>query len=830
MSRKQNFFISPIFYPAIACILIVLSLVLSLLVAIPVGILASEYIFFGILILTLILLYIIHLIIQLWKYRRLNEESIKFFNQKEIDKEIIRLEEDIEITKKEFGIKHPNYLKILDKLASVYYSIKDYEQAEIVYDVALEIKEEVYGKKHPEYVKSLNELFNLYILTREFHKAEPLTQQSLKLNIEVYGKKHPEYIKSLNGLSNLYMLRGEFAKAEPLAQESLRLIQNIFEEKYMDYTLHLNNTSVLAELELLNRNFKSGFERLLRHSKLHDRMIIRMYYFSNEKKVQEYIRTFNDDYFKIISAISKYYSELNPYIPDVFDAILRRKTVALEISAVYRDRTLSDKNSELKEKLDSLRDSRRILAYLIMEGYRKLSPKDYKREICIYEQKIESLEKELIVSIPEFELRKTLENINYKIIAEYLPQKTSLAEFVRYEAYDFEKRKSLAPRYMVFIMSSHDKDNIRMADIGDASEIDELIRKYKETIAEEGRTIGVVPHSPPIAEDRLLIGKQLYEKLFKPVEDCIGDAEKLLISPDGSITLIPFEVLPMPDGSYVVENFEISYIDSSRDLIRFQYHQAPQSRSLILADPDFDLAEQEMSSDNSGFENITLFSRLYGTKEEGEAVKKLMPVSGFYTGKDVLDEKVKRMKGPEILHIATHGFFISEQNDDDNRLSEKLKEFENPLLRSGLALAGANAFLQGKSPAEYAGDGLLIASDVTGMDLTGTDLVVLSACQTGLGEVRSGEGIYGLRRAFTIAGARTQIVSLWSVPDQETKELMVSFYTKLSDGKGKAEALREAQRELIAKLRNEGKADSPFYWGAFICVGDPDKMERTSSF
>jgi len=761
----------------------------------------SKYIFyFGLLMLILIALWILFLIFRygypVWKWGRLNEKGIRFFNQKEIDEAINCFESAIEIAKRVFGIKHPNYLMNLDKLAAGYYLIEKYDKAEELYDTALKIRE------------------------------------------EVFGKEHPDYVRSLNALSKLYMAMGEFRKAGPLANQSLKLIQGIFEETYPEHALTLENTVVLADIDLLNGNFKEGLEKLLKIARLHDYMIVRMYQYSNEKKVQEYIRSFKEDYFKIITAISKHYSELKSYMPEVFDAILRRKTIALEIAAIYRDHVISGENSKLRKMLKKLRISRRALAFLIMEGCRELCPKDYKQEVGTCEQKIESLEKELFVKIPEFELRKKLEYVDHKIIAEHLPEKTSLVEFVRYESYDFKERKSVTPCYVAFIMSSHDKDNIQMAEIGDASEIDELVRLHKEAIEEEWesrniRNVIIVRQKKTM---RLFIGKEIYKKLFKPVADCIGEAERLLISPDGDITLLPFEVLPMPDRRYVVEKFEISYIDSSRDLIRFQYHQPPQTCSVIMANPDFDLLRKSIFYYIAKIlrmkRNIKrgLFNPLPGTMEEGTEIKKLLEKADmkFFFGEQVLDKRVKKLCSPYILHIATHGFFISGQDADDNRLSRILKQFVNPLLRSGLALAGANTFLDGKAAALYAEDGLLIASDVTGMDMMGTELVVLSACQTGLGEVRSGEGIYGLRRAFTIAGARTQLVSLWSVPDRETKELMISFYTKLSGGKGKAEALRESQREMIAKLRNEGKADYPFLWGAFICVGHPDRIKQIS--
>jgi CHAT domain-containing protein len=199
--------------------------------------------------------------------------------------------------------------------------------------------------------------------------------------------------------------------------------------------------------------------------------------------------------------------------------------------------------------------------------------------------------------------------------------------------------------------------------------------------------------------------------------------------------------------------------------------------------------------------------------------------------KHVLETTIKNSKSPCIMHIATHGFFLPNQISDrmnhnikfrtiidgrDNTMNMlSLQKLEDPLLRSGLALAGANNFVHPELLPKDAEDGILTAEDVSVMDLSDTELVVLSACDTALGDVQTGEGVFGLRRAFVLAGAQTLVMSLWKVLDEQTKELMVDFYKRLLSGKGRAEALREAQ------LSMKEKYPDPYYWGAFICQGNP---------
>jgi CHAT domain-containing protein len=204
-----------------------------------------------------------------------------------------------------------------------------------------------------------------------------------------------------------------------------------------------------------------------------------------------------------------------------------------------------------------------------------------------------------------------------------------------------------------------------------------------------------------------------------------------------------------------------------------------------------------------------------------------------------LETTLKACRSPRILHIATHGFFLPDVHRDpiqeksglaifgelaNNRLA-RLARIENPLLRSGLALAGANTWLHGKDDLllSEAEDGLLTAEDVTGLDLIDTELVVLSACETGLGDIQVGEGVFGLCRAFVLAGVKTLVMSLWKVPDQQTQELMTDFYRRLLNGTPRADALREAQ------LAMKQKYPDPLYWGAFICQGDPGPLVATSA-
>jgi CHAT domain-containing protein len=364
--------------------------------------------------------------------------------------------------------------------------------------------------------------------------------------------------------------------------------------------------------------------------------------------------------------------------------------------------------------------------------------------------------------------------------------------------------------------------------------------------------------------------------VFAPLVPALRETSQLLLSPDGALAFLPFEVLPGKYGRRLIDDYRISYVTCGRDVLRFAAESTGSPESpLVMADPDFDLERvvatgRGKPARRRGFWSRLLgrtaptatqpepsalaaivyrepkrrshdlssasfhFDRLPGTRTEGEVIAELLGVRPWDDANALEGRLKSQCHSPRILHLATHGFFLRDQprapgrNQDRlgvgfesigelGRLSGMLPE--NPMLRSGLALAGANTWLKGGTPPEAAEDGLLTAEDVTGLDLLSTELVVLSACETGLGGIQIGEGVFGLRRAFVVAGAKTLVMSLWKVPDEPTRELMEDFYRRLLAGEGRAEALRQAQLTLKEKYPD------PFFWGAFICQGDPGPLK-----
>jgi CHAT domain-containing protein len=214
------------------------------------------------------------------------------------------------------------------------------------------------------------------------------------------------------------------------------------------------------------------------------------------------------------------------------------------------------------------------------------------------------------------------------------------------------------------------------------------------------------------------------------------------------------------------------------------------------------------------------FAPLEGTAREGRAIKSVFPDAQILTGSEARKSILAKVTAPEILHIATHGFFLTDSKSagstaGETRTSSAQAATENPLLRSGLALAGAN-LRKGTDD-----DGILTALEASALNLWGTKLVTLSACDTGLGEVKNGQGVYGLRRAFVLAGAETLVMSLWPVSDYVTREIMTEYYKGLKQGLGRGEALRQVKLAMIKRKDRQ----QPFYWASFIQSGEWANLE-----
>lgn len=750
------------------------------------------------------------------------------------------LKQALEIRREVLGEHHPDYATTLDNLAGLYDAMSDYEAAVSLYRRALEVRRQALGDAHPMLAISLN---SLATLASSPALAESLLKQALEIRRKALGEWHADFATSLEALAQLYCATGNYVAAEPLSRQVIEIRRKHTGEQHPDFATSLTTLAVILaatgrEAEALG---------LMEQSLLIDeRMIGHIFSVSSERRRTAYLKTRRREFDAFLSLVSQRLCDAPTAVRSAASLVLRRKAIEAEMLATQRDVVLSGRHPDVATALKELKTLRTRIAQKTLAGPGSEGLQAHRQLLAEWGEQKDELEAAIARRLPEMNLEQKLRGIDWQVAVMALPVGATLIEYVRFNAFKFEvapasgKPYREPARYLAFILPAREPTKVEMVDLGEAELIDSMITTFRESITGEEesqiRGLGALPSSAHRAANKD-IGTRLCEKIFTPLLNKLGECKRLLIAPDGNLARLPFEVLPMNDGRRVIEEYRISYLGAGRDVLRFEVtsNRRP-TRALVTADPDFDLSAKPptisatvtVGRQSRDFQRTNLrFDRLPGTRIEGENIAAMLDAE-LLTDKAALKARLKQCQSPHILHLATHGFFLADQIDEMTQEQFRFKSIavredepepltisrsENPLLRSGLALAGVNRWLEQGQWIEEVEDGLLTAEDVTGLDLSDTKLAVLSACETGLGEVRVGEGVFGLRRAFVLAGVKTLVMSLWKVPDEQTRELMEDFYRRILDGQPCASALRAAQ--LTMKVKHP----EPFYWGAFICQG-----------
>jgi CHAT domain-containing protein/tetratricopeptide (TPR) repeat protein len=760
------------------------------------------------------------------------------------------LRQAVNIFGRTVGQQDPQFATSLASQAMMLTMMGKYQEAEPLHRQSLEIRRRTIGELHPDFANSLTNLATHYEMTGRYASAEPLLRQALEIRRTVLGEKHPNFATTLTNLAKLLLMMGKYTAAEPLYRQALETRRKVLGPQ------HPYTTTILSDLAHLYCATDREIEAMDLIEQLvadNDRITGQIFSIGSERDRMIYLQLLQVDLISLFSLILQSQAYVPIAVRTALEVVLRRKALGAEALAVQRDAILEGKHPALKLKLRDLTTLRMQIAQKTLSGPGPEGLSAHQQFLKEWNIQKERQEAELARQVPEMNLEQKLLAANRQAIALALPEGTVLVEFVRFDVFDFKAVPARGElqwkpaHYLAFVLPAREPDNVHMIDLGEAESIDGMIAAFRSAVASQ-----VNIHNNSYLEEEksgkisdIAIGLNLRAVLFDPLLPALGNCRRLLLSPDGDLAKLPFEVLPTDNSHRLIDEYHISYLSVGRDTLRFGVLSSGwPTDALVIADPDFDLSSgiaatftqigklQEHSLQNLDRKNLH-FGRLLGTRTEGERIASMLGVQPWLEAR-ALETHLKTCQSPHILHLATHGFFLANQRRDPNRGLRDLGaigwqadggidrlsdlRLENPLLRSGLALAGVNTWLKGGNLPIEAEDGLLTAEDVSGLDLLGTELVVLSACETGLGEVRTGEGVFGLRRAFMLAGAKTLVMSLWAVPDRQTQELMEDFYRRVLDGQPRADALHDAQLTMKAKYPH------PFYWGAFICQGDPNPL------
>jgi CHAT domain-containing protein/Tfp pilus assembly protein PilF len=715
----------------------------------------------------------------------------------------------LEIRERLLGENHLETARILNNFGLMYYGAADYSNGEKLLLRSLAIKEKLFGPVHRQVGIALNNLGLVEWKKRDYAKAEAYWQRTLSVFEKANG---PDSDGVANALGNLGIIYKEhfkdYARAEEFGLRAVQIYERVAGPNHHNTVLAL---STLARIYAVRGDINRSLEYQQRVEDIESASIpLNLTIGSERQKLAYFSQLQNPD------RNATFLVDLAPTNAQSRDLvatqILQRKGRILDALAQNLSEFRRRSSDQDRKLLDRLNEANADISKFTIEGPRSLPIEDYRKELAARSLKRDALEAEInrkSAGYYEPSRPATLAAVKAAI-----PADAVLVEYSVYYPFDWKAQDSKdqygEPRYLAFVIR-RDGD-VQWRELGPARDIDGAVDAMRRAMRD------------PRRNDFQKLARAVDEKVMRPLRDLFGNARHLLISPDGELNLIPFESMVDEKDQYLLERYSFSYLASGRELLRMGVSRNSKSGPIVIADPDFGegplSSTGEVSSRSAPRARRSIlsgtrlsdvyFAPLRGTELEAGSIKAILPDASVLVGANASESALKKVSAPSIVHIATHGYFLEQpdQNEDDDDPDDQLTE--NPLVLSGLALAGANNRGKGGD------DGILTALEASGLDLWGTKLVVLSACDTGLGKVRNGEGVYGLRRSFALAGAESVVMSLWPISDRVTRELMAGYYKNLKAGMGRGEALRRVQLDMLHKKGRE----HPFYWASFIESGD----------
>ena len=701
--------------------------------------------------------------------------------------EAIRLStEAMEIRKKVLGEEHPDYATSLNNLAGYYDALGNYQEALRLGTEALEIYKKVLGEEHPDYAASLNNMSFYYSKLGNYQEAIRLGTEALEISEKILGEEHPDYATSLNNLANSYSNLGNYQEAIRLGTEAMEIRKKVLGEEHPDYANSLNNMAVYYYKD---GKYDEATELYEQTFKLRETLIKKTFAYLTTKERSEFWNMYSDFFNDYLPYLA--YHQPNSTLKSLaLNGQLLSKGLLLNAELEIQSLIEQQGNAHVKDIYYKIRQDRNTLDELYQLPLNK-----WPMDADSLSKAIDKEERLLVESCQEIgDYTKNL-SIKWEDIQAKLKDDDIAIEFA-----NFTEESSENEIYIALIIKKGMKSP-------------ELVKlDYAET--------DTVKYSTPT----------LYNKIWKPIDKYLKGVQNVYFSPSGKFHTIAIESLPDENRDIFAQKFNAYRLSSTRELALDHVVNTKKMTS-VYGGIVYNFDESDWQNINNDNEDDALragITFLKGAKKESEEITKILRDNSFNveysTDKAATEESFKQLSGSgiKILHMATHGFYEPEEkeNNVDNMLSvgDKGSKEDLSLSRSGLYLAGANTALdpeQRKLIPDGVDDGILTAKEISRMDFKGLDLVVLSACQTGLGEV-TGEGVFGLQRGFKKAGAQTIIMSLWNVNDKPTRDLMTEFYRNIVAGKTKREAFITAQDKVRQKYL------VPQMWAGFIMV---DGME-----
>jgi CHAT domain-containing protein/Tfp pilus assembly protein PilF len=706
----------------------------------------------------------------------LNNQAILLARIGRIDQAVEKLNMATAILDKLKKKSPRNTVGFQSNLALLYQQQGKYTEAESIY---LKL-EKTLGAKDPFYAGVLNNLALLYIQMNQLDKVEPYLIKSRDVYKSRFGGQNPNYAKVLNDLGNFYRMQGKFAEAEQNLSEALSIRGTALDSNHPDYVRSQEDLAILywkkGDLTKADANYKIAMEKSLD-------FINRYFPPMSEAEKTKYWDVLQPRFQRFYNYCLEA-SATNPaVVQTMYDYQMATKGLLLNSTNKIKKAIFASGNNELIRDYVAWLDKKETLARYYSLSKQDLT--DQKIDLVALEREANDMERSLSQRSTDFSQGYAAEKLSFTQVVAALTDTEAAVEFICIRTYD--KEFTTDSKYAALILTKG-STSPKLVVLDNGNQLETRYAKFYRNAIQQKSTDGYS-----------------YDQFWARMDPALAGKKIIYISADGVYNQISLNTLKKPEGDYLINRYDLIMVGNSKDILVLKNQKASTAKksAFLLGFPDY------------GGDAVP---PLPGTKIEMDNIGKILKTAGYtttpYIQKAATEAAIKSMKSNSFVHIATHGYFQADVEEDAVGVKQENAK-NNPLLRSGILLAGASPTIKGEvmPNLESNDNGVLTAYEAMNLSLEGTDLIVLSACETGLGDVRAGEGVYGLQRAFLVAGAKAMVMSLWKVDDAATQALMTNFYTNLAKGGSKAKAFKQAQLQLMTKFKE------PYYWGAFVMMG-----------
>jgi len=735
-------------------------------------------------------------------------------------------QEAITIQAKVLGKEHPDYGYTINNLAYLYKKMGKYEEAASLYQEAKEIFANSFGKENVDYAMSLNNLGELNQKIQNFDKAEELFKEALDITTKVLGKEHSRYGLALNNLGYFYLKMGKFQEAKSLFLEAKDLYAKVWGKEHFDYVYTLNN---LAQLYKKMGEYDKAATYLLEFFSLKKNLINQAFNFLSEIEKQKYLnRNFESNRNMLYSFPFNYDQSIQSVKNLQYDLALFSKGIQLNTSQATKSFIFEQADTLTKAGYYDLLNIRRKL----VKEYEK--PLAQRADVKTLESKQDSLEKILAKASATFREEIALSKATYLDVQKTLGPEEAAIEFVHFNFTNLERTDSILYAAAVLLP---DAKQVQYIPLFEEKVLGKTLKNDNE------RKAAYVEKLYSNMERGNPLRKQinLYDLIWSPLDSLLNGVKTIYYSPSGILHRLNLAAIALDEETIVADKYHLINLSSTRSLAIKPENKAINNTAYIVGGINYEydstaIAQVNIEVDSLGAQKGSgsfayvdrglrgeTWNYLKWTQKESSSITTLLNQEGYEVnnveGFAATEESFKQLgihtKSPKVIHLATHGFFFPDPVDSlQIKTNEPIfKLSEHPMLRSGLLFAGANRVWSGAASATSQEDGILTAMEISNSNLSNTELVVLSACETGLGDIQGSEGVYGLQRAFKKAGAKYLIMSLWQVPDRETSVFMTTFYKNwLEDKMTIPAAFNKTQKEMRDRFFN------PYQWAGFVLI------------